>query len=347
MMSDGASRASKRVVKAVAPERFEFDKTTLGARKYDEDRGHFRAVFEDSRLIGLAFAALKDLCDTFPMSIQPTGLSIQVVDRSEAILYIMHIPKDAFIVYENAIASDTTIVVSSVPFAQRRRWFTQNLTFTLAFQEVPREATMLFVQLYPRSGLKKDGIVRRFRLNTHDEEYRMFNAPSFNASYQHEITIPYLTLLRELSFFKSSAGAVVLQINNDSFDFSGRADEDTTQVARIPFVETSGIDGSNSIAIETALRANPESCFHRFVRPVSASEPADIENYRVSLIYFRRCVASMQGCKFIRIYMGRGYEKNNGEFLPMRFNHVNHSEVDGRELIQTDIYLCPEIESDN
>lgn len=317
---------------AVAPPRFEFDSKTLGGRPLPADRGQFRAVFENAKVLGDVLGALAALSSMFPITFTPDGITVRLVDSSNVIYFVVKIPRDALLVYENAYATATTVVVSSVAFQTRKSQFVPTSTMTFAFQTAPADARDLIVQIYPASGVARDGIVSRFTVPLSDAKCETLPEALDATWYQCEITIALALLLRTIACFKASMGSLALTVTDHSLDFAGRCDENSGQTLQVSFV-------SGDAPAESLLAERPHNC-HR-ASLTDGPEP-HIVNYRLSLMYLRRAVVSLVGCRYVRLALGRC----NGEFTPLRIAGT-YVGATGATICTTQIYISPEVEADN
>lgn len=343
----GVKRATPHVstlTPAVPPPHFEFDSKTLGSRELPATRGTIRVVLENAKMIGDALSAIAGLASMFPMSISPDGITIRLLDTSNALYFKLEIPKDSFLVYENVRASDTTVIVSSAAFQTRRQQFSADCTLTFAFQNVPAEATDLIVQIFPRTGKASDGIVTRFNIPTSDSSYEVLDHIDDADFYHYEFTFTHAMLLKLIGYFKASMGSVAITVTEQSIDFAGQCDDNTKQTVQVPFLDAAS---KTHAEIDDLVRANPQKCFRNVVKPSTAARPANIVNFRFSLMYMRRSLVTLAGCRCVRLSVGRSYEKRNGDLTPMRFQGSYESAVSGKTIEVMTVYLAPEIESEN
>jgi len=342
----GADAAARRqpAVRAVAPPRYAFDHLTLGGRPLDADRGHFRAVFENSEVIGRALGELAALASMFPITFEPSGMSIRLLDSANVIYFVVSVPAASFVVYENMHDSRATIVVSSTAFQSRKAQFTADTTMTFAFQSVLSEAQKLFVQLYPRSGVASAGLVTRFDVPLSEAEYDVLRERDDSLDYQYQVTISRALLMRIVANFKVSMGELAFTVTDHSLDLAGRCDESSLQTVQVHFTDRA--PGSlDPVAVEAALATAGDVCHCAPLMQWTAAQPPNVVNFRLSLLYLRRALTTLVGCRYVQLALGRSYANFAGELSPARFCAL-YASAGGQPLLSMKIYISPKIETD-
>jgi len=340
--STAVESSSRSHTRAVPPPLFEFNKETLGGRELPADIGWLRVTFENAKTLGDVLSRLRPLNAIIPLSFTRDGMNVCFIDTSHVTYIKVLVPRNAFIAFDNVIATDTTIHIHSSAFQERKSQFTAHDTVTFGFQEVAGEANTLFVTLYPRTGDKKDGIVNRFTVQPVNEEVYDHDLAAPDQEYQHEITIGYATILDVLTRFKACE-KVVYAITADSLDVGGKSDDKTSQMVQISFVETAD---NEPRTVEAAIKGRV-CCHYNNLRPITPKEPAKVINFQIAFMYMKRTLLLFSGCRFIRMRFGRGYAKNDGEFLPLAMYGTYYSEVDGRPTCCVATYIANQLEVDN
>lgn len=337
----------KMLPPAVAPPLMEFDTETLGGRELDADRGWLRVTFENAKAVGDVFTRLRLMHEILPLCFTQNGIVIRFVDSAHIAFVTIVMPRSAAIVYENVFASDTTVFVHAAAFQERKSQMNNaRNTITFGFQDVASDASTLFVSLYPRTGVKQDGLVHRFTIPTiDDKDILEYNDMQFDERYQHEVTIGYATLLEVTGIFKTCE-KIVFALTNDSLDIAGRSDDRTTQSTQIAFVKDATLESESVAAIEAALRGR--ACGHyKLLKPTSPKFPAKIVNFQISYSVIKRTLMMFAGCRFVRLRFGRGYTDHDGEFLPLGVYGTYYSDVDNRVTCTVSAYISPIVEADN
>jgi hypothetical protein len=343
--AEPAKKAAAVVVRAAPPPRYEFDHLTLGGRPLPADRGHFRAVFENAKVIGDVLGSLAGLASMFPITFEPSGMSVRLLDGANVIYFVVSIPASSFLVYENMRDSKTTIVVSSTAFQSRKSQFSVKSTLTFAFQTVLREAQKLFVQLYPRSGEARDGLVTRFDVPLSDAEYDTLQERDDSEDYQYQVTISHALLMQIVGYFKVSMGEVAFTVTAHSLDLGGRCDENSQQTIQVHFID--GAAESRDIdVVAAALAGSPDTCHCARLMTWTPDRAPNVVNFRLSLVYLRRALTTLAGCRYVQLSLGRSFANFGGEFSPARLRGVYASPETGRAALSMTIYISPKIESE-
>lgn len=338
---DTATKSKKTAAPAVVPPRLEFDTTTLGGRELDEDRGWFRATMENAQIFGEVMSRMVPIAEVLPLTIAESGISVDVMDTSHVTFVTIAFPRASFIAFENIFGTSTTIHFYSKLIAEKKAHFQPSDTLTIGFQEVPSDAKQFFLTCYPRSGDKNDGFVYTNALKTVNDEIESLNRTPRRDEYQHKIVITYTTLLDALSRFKACSH-VVYTLAKDSLTVAGRS-ESGEHSLRINYVKATGSDDAS---VEEAFQGQ-RRCYYERLHAPKPHQPIDIVNFRVSHMFIKRTLMLFSGCRFIRMLFGRGWERNNGEFLPVLITGTHYSPVDGRELCTITAVLANAIEDDN
>lgn len=330
----------------VVPPKFSFDSVTLGGRPLDPNRKEFRAVFANSYVLGRLFGSIAAMASMFPLRVQPDGISVRLADATIVIYFIIKIPRTCFLAFENESAVDEVKVISSVAFQQRQSEFTNSMSMTLAYQSMPIDSATIAVQLYPASGDETEDVVTTFSIPVSDsDEFVVYDDPDDSNSYHFQITVSHALLMKQIKSFDKSNGVLALTVTNHSFDIAAMCDEKSKQTKQISFVAAA--DDSDE-SVEAALKLKPNACHCRVLQHSTREQPANVVNYGVALIYFRRALRSLVGCRYVRIAIGRDYARRQGNFTPMRFTGAYAgTSVAGSQPATMTIYIANRIETDN